>query len=913
MLYSLRIPAALTALCLLVLAAIRADAVAPGNAAFQRTWERTDQPVLAGVVARTWMWGPEANTQPILEEYAESPNGLRTVQYFDKARMEITYPGGDQSSVWYVTNGLLVVELMTGRLQVGDNTFRQYAPALVNVAGDADDPNGPTYATMAALRTMPPYANGATITTRVDRNGNLTNDPALAAYGVTAAHRVTVPGIDHQVASPFWAFMNSSGTVYKPSLYVDEPLFLSAFYATGYPVTEAYWATVRVGGTLRLVLLQCFERRCLTYTPGNPPGFLTEAGNVGQHYHYWRYVEITGGSPTATSTRTPTATSHATEPPPTTTGVAPSASATATGSDISASPSTTSTSTSTSTSTATATTTPDTATQYAYAGQVGGGLLADFDFEDMYGVSIAEDGTVYLVDNVTHRVYAYTPNGRLIDYWGGAGSGNGQFQSPYDIVVDDDGMVYVTDTDNNRVQKFDSDGDFIRTWGSLGDEEGEFQHPYGIDVDDNGNVYVADIFRVQVFSSTGEFLRSFADEDDDAPVDTPLGLEVRGNRVYSSSNSVSVYSTAGEYLTSWGTGMNFPVGIDSGDNGNLYIVDNGNGRVRVFDPDGEFLYDLGRQGNERGEFASPAYLGVSASGRVYVSDGSKVVVFREGDDQEEFYFEWNGATRGRFLRPEGLVILADGSVAIVDNGRRVVERFNQNGGYLGEFGQSGDFPWFIDDPAHIAGSQQGSIYVVERGEPEVSIYGDDELLEDSIGSGGSGNGQFDTPVGIDVDGAGNVYVSDSELDRVQKFNPSGGFTLIFGASGDGPGELTEPRGLAVNGSLVYVVDAGNNRIQVFETDGDYVGGFGSSGDGPGEFNSPNDIAIDADGYVYVSDGLNDRVQKFTWDGDWIASFGTKGSGQGQFITPVGIDVASNGYVWVVDQGNDRVLVFRPAN
>jgi hypothetical protein len=49
-------------------------------------------------------------------------------------------------------------------------------------------------------------------------------------------------------------------------------------------VTEAYWAVVLVRGRPARALLQCFERRCLTYTPGNPPGFEVEAGNVGRHY-----------------------------------------------------------------------------------------------------------------------------------------------------------------------------------------------------------------------------------------------------------------------------------------------------------------------------------------------------------------------------------------------------------------------------------------------------------------------------------------------------------------------------------------------------------------------------------------------------------------------------------------------------
>src|SRR5690606_21893760 len=96
-----------------------AVAAEPGNASFTRTWQRPDKPVADGVLNRTWMWGPEALTGLLSESYAESPGGARTVQYFDKSRMEISNPSGDQSSPWYVTNGLLVVELITGQMQTG--------------------------------------------------------------------------------------------------------------------------------------------------------------------------------------------------------------------------------------------------------------------------------------------------------------------------------------------------------------------------------------------------------------------------------------------------------------------------------------------------------------------------------------------------------------------------------------------------------------------------------------------------------------------------------------------------------------------------------------------------------------------------------------------------------------------------
>ena len=120
----------------------------------------------------------------------------------------------------------------------------------------------------------------------------VSSDSSLASHGVTAAFRLSVPGIDHQVASPFWEFLNSTGPVRINGQTVNERLFDPWFYATGFPITEAYWANVKVAGTVRLVLLQCFERRCLTFTPGNPAGFETEAGNVGQHYRVWRYERI---------------------------------------------------------------------------------------------------------------------------------------------------------------------------------------------------------------------------------------------------------------------------------------------------------------------------------------------------------------------------------------------------------------------------------------------------------------------------------------------------------------------------------------------------------------------------------------------------------------------------------------------
>lgn len=238
------------------------------------------------------MWGPQAFTPILYEDYVEGPDGQRMVWYFDKARMEVTFPDGDPFGEWYVTNGLLVTELVTGRKQLGDTEFRQLEPAQVNVAGDPADLTAPTYASFTGLLDATAGHAEMAITRVIQRDGSISGDPELADYAVGTSHFVSET--QHWIADPFWTFMTSEGLVYEAGAFIEDDLFPNPYYATGYPIVDSFWANVTVGGVHQAVLVQCFERRCLTYTPGNPDGWQIEAGNVGQHYYTWRY----GGLPT---------------------------------------------------------------------------------------------------------------------------------------------------------------------------------------------------------------------------------------------------------------------------------------------------------------------------------------------------------------------------------------------------------------------------------------------------------------------------------------------------------------------------------------------------------------------------------------------------------------------------------------
>jgi WD40-like Beta Propeller Repeat len=304
-----QIAASLAGLAALALGALPANA-APfdgrrnqfADNAFGTVWRRTDDLSVRG--GRSWYWGP-GPWFDYAEFYRQSPNGLRTVQYFDKARMEINNPA-DRSFQGGVTNGLLVVELVSGQLKKGndpsDVDFRQ--PADVPVAGNPkdDNPNSPTYASFAGVATI--NSNGyrdanklsQRVGTTIDKGGNLAfrQDLADAHPETEIVQYNSITG--HNIPRVLWDFLNLHGPFVEGG-GVRQGTIVDWTFAMGLPISDAYWTRARVGPVEKDVLVQLFERRVLTYTPDNPAGYQVEMGNVGQHYFQWRYPHL--GTPWA--------------------------------------------------------------------------------------------------------------------------------------------------------------------------------------------------------------------------------------------------------------------------------------------------------------------------------------------------------------------------------------------------------------------------------------------------------------------------------------------------------------------------------------------------------------------------------------------------------------------------------------
>ncbi len=274
-----------------------------GSLSFENYWRRTDLVRLN----RSFIWGPTlylpgTKTPAILiEKYNGAPGydgktpNQRIVQYFDKARMEITVPGANRNDPYYVTTGLLVSEMINGAYQISDTETETIGPAAITVAGDFGNGASPTYAALSALRGPVVDTTGFPVNQTIDSVGAVGTSSFGSAYDVVNGYYE--PATKHNIARPFSDYLNQYGLVTNSAgQQVKEKLFSPYYFATGFPVTEPYWITpdVPVAGIPRKILVQAFQRRILTYTPENPIGSQVEMGNVGQHYFFWRYYSIPG-------------------------------------------------------------------------------------------------------------------------------------------------------------------------------------------------------------------------------------------------------------------------------------------------------------------------------------------------------------------------------------------------------------------------------------------------------------------------------------------------------------------------------------------------------------------------------------------------------------------------------------------
>ncbi|MCL4458965.1 MAG: TIGR03663 family protein [Chloroflexi bacterium] len=273
-----------------------------------------------------------------------------------------------------------------------------------------------------------------------------------------------------------------------------------------------------------------------------------------------------------------------------------------------------------------------------------------------------------------------------IQHWGSRGKGLSQFDEPKGITVALDGSIYVVDSRNARIQKFDKQGHFVLMWGSPGGAVGQFNEPWGIAVNQAGNVFVADTWnhRIQKFDGLGRFLAVWGHY---------------GN----------VKDGSGEPGTFYG-----PRGIAIDAMGNVYVTDTGNNRIQKFDNTGKYLTQYGTQGTDDGQFNEPVGIAIDAGGNILIADtwNRRIQKF---DRNFNLLAKWPviGWAGESVLNKPYLATDRFGAVYVTDPEGCQVLKFDPNGRLLADWGKPGEDATYLRIPTGIAIDAQGSIFIAD--------------------------------------------------------------------------------------------------------------------------------------------------------------------------------------------------------
>jgi DNA-binding beta-propeller fold protein YncE len=215
--------------------------------------------------------------------------------------------------------------------------------------------------------------------------------------------------------------------------------------------------------------------------------------------------------------------------------------------------------------------------------------------------------------------------------------------------------------------------------------------PLGVAVDATGTIYVGNDGRdnVEVYSATGTKLFAIGQGTLQMPNDLAIDRDGNLYAVDSQKHTVWVFDAAGNWVRNIGSAgdgdgeLNFPVALvvdHRSGMGELYVADQGNARVQVFDLEGRFLRAYGAKPEAfsdewEGMFVKIQSLALDAQGRLHAADCSlnKIQIL---DPDTGAYLESYGTfgtARGQLNLPLDIWITPRGEVVVANAGNHRVE------------------------------------------------------------------------------------------------------------------------------------------------------------------------------------------------------------------------------------------------
>jgi NHL repeat/Beta-propeller repeat len=309
----------------------------------------------------------------------------------------------------------------------------------------------------------------------------------------------------------------------------------------------------------------------------------------------------------------------------------------------------------------------------------------------------------------------------------------------------------------------------------------------------------------------------------------------------------------------------------------------------------------------------PYHITVDSNGNIYIADtinnrirkvtaSTGTITTIAGNGAEGYSGDGGPATSAELNRANSVALDTGGNLYIADIFNACVRKVTvatgiistvagvcTHAGYSGDGGQATSAT--LNEPAAVVLDSGGNLYIADEVNARVRkvtvLTGIITTVAGNGAEGYNGDNQPATdadlycPSGLALDIYQNLYISDSCDNRVREVSASTGMiTTVVG-----------------------------NGIAGYSNDGDPAT--------VAELNTPNDVAVDASGEIFVADTLNNRIRKVSANGiiSTVAGNGTQGnSGDGgvatsaEFEGPAGLALDSSDNLYIDDTVNNRTRV-----
>lgn len=520
-----------------------------------------------------------------------------------------------------------------------------------------------------------------------------------------------------------------------------------------------------------------------------------------------------------------------------------------------------------------------------------------------------QDARLYPAEREDSRPYG-GPRVSLMGYHGDGGPASAAtFRHPEHLAFDSKGNLYVCDNSNDRVRKIDGQTGLISTVlgngqrASNGDGgpavEASTLMPDAIFLDAHDNLYVGEKYgyRVRkvdaatgiVQTLVGNGVPGFGEEGLPGEethcnsVEVGIWVDPDGTLFWSDCSGrlrrrdgqTGIVTTVlggasvhdGEPATA--AFLNGPGGLAVGPNGDIYIADVWNQRIRAIHAQSGVMRAVAGNGaraygGDNGP-ATEAYLGnphdvaVDSRGRVIIADT------RDG--------------RIRRVDLDGIIRCIAGTTLPWDAGEGRWDKGDNGPAISASIAHVEAVAVGPNDDIYLGDSAVGRIRKIDAQTGIITTVAGIGLPGYSGDGGSATQARIGAPTAIRFDAAGNLYFTDRSYHLVRKVDTAGTITTVVGCgeagfSPDGTpahqAKLDQPYGLAVTGDgTIYIADSRNNCVRRVTPQGvlETIAGSSTAGDGrDGEpataavLNEPHGLCLYGDDVLLISDHYNNRIR-----------------------------------------------------